>query len=99
MKVWENENPMPKVTVADMANHFDYIKKLIGVEYIGMAGDFDGIHFTITELEDVSKYPNLLAELARRGWTESELKKITGENFLRVFEQVEKIAGMKVHNE
>ncbi|MBA3675643.1 MAG: membrane dipeptidase, partial [Chitinophagaceae bacterium] len=89
---WEKEKPMPMVTVVHMADHFDYVKKLIGVDHIRMAGDYDGISFTIKGLEDVSTYPNLLTELARRGWTESELRKITGENFLRVFEQVEKVA-------
>ncbi len=86
---WEKSNPAPTVSVADMADHFDHVKKRIGVRHIGIAGDFDGIDFFITSLEDVSKYPNLLTELARRGWTESELRMITSENFLRVFEQVE----------
>lgn len=92
MDQWENENPKPEVTVSQMADHFDYVKKLIGVDHIGMAGDYDGIYFTIKGLEDVSTFPKLLIELARRGWTEAELRKITGENFLRVFEQVEKKA-------
>ena len=86
---WEQEHPIPVVTIADFANHFDYVKKIIGVDYIGIAGDYDGINFTIKDMEDVSTYPKLLLELAMRGWTESELKKITSENFLRVFEQVE----------
>jgi membrane dipeptidase len=77
-----------------MADHFDHVKRLIGVDNIGMAGDYDGISFTIKGLEDVSTYPNLLTELARRGWTEAELRKITGENFLRVFEEAEKAAGL-----
>ncbi len=67
MDHWEKENIMPLVIIADMADHFDYIKKLIGVDHIGMAGDYDGISFTIKGLEDVSKYPNLLTELARGG--------------------------------
>lgn len=92
MTKWEKENPEPAVTVADMADHFDYVKGLIGVDHVGMAGDYDGIHFLIKGLEDMSTYPNLLTELARRGWTEAELKKITAENFLRVFEAVEKKA-------
>ena len=89
---WENDNPPPMVTVVDLANHFDYVKKLIGVDYIGIAGDYDGIDHTINGMEDISSYPKLLTELVRRGWTESEIKKITGENFLRVFEEVEKKA-------
>ena len=87
---WEQENPIPIVSIADFANHFDYVKKTIGVDYIGIAGDYDGISFTIKDMEDVSSYPKLLVELAMRGWTESELKKITSENFLRVFKEVEK---------
>lgn len=87
---WDEDNPPPVVTVTDLANHFDYVKKLIGVDYIGMAGDYDGIEYTINEMEDIASYPKLLIELLRRGWTESEIKKITSENFLRVFEEVEK---------
>jgi membrane dipeptidase len=92
MKRWEREDIAPVVTVVDMADHFDYVRKLIGVDHIGMAGDYDGIQFTIKGLEDASSYPNLLLELARRGWTEDELRKISGENFLRVFEKVEVVA-------
>jgi membrane dipeptidase len=96
MMQWEKDNPEPIVTIADMADHFDYAKKLIGVDHIGMAGDFDGIHYTIKGLGDVSTYPGLLKELAQRGWTLQELKKISGENFLRVFEEVEhKAAALK----
>ena len=94
MEKWEKEYPEPVVKISDMADHFDYVKKLIGVDHIGMAGDYDGISFTIKGLENTSTYPNLLIELAKRGWTESELRKITGENFLRVFEQVEKKAAI-----
>ncbi|HEY0730821.1 MAG TPA: dipeptidase, partial [Chitinophagaceae bacterium] len=92
MEQWEKDNPEPVVTVADMADHFDYVKKLIGVDHIGMAGDYDGISFTIKGLENISTFPNLLLELAKRGWTEQELRKITGENFLRVFAEVEAAA-------
>jgi membrane dipeptidase len=89
MTGWEKNNPEPQVTVSDMADHFDYVKKLIGVQHIGIAGDYDGISFLIKGLENSSSFPNLLIELARRGWTEAELKLISGENFLRVFAEVE----------
>lgn len=92
MKKWENENPQPIVTIGDVANHFDYVKKLIGVDYIGIGGDFDGLDYTVTGMEDVSTYPKLLIELAKRGWTEKELKKITSENYLRAFADIEKQA-------
>lgn len=94
MAEWEKNNPQPVVTVADMADQFAYVKRLIGVDHIGMAGDYDGINYLIKGMEDVSSYPKLLIELARRGWTEKELRKITGENFLRVFEVVENKAAV-----
>ena len=89
MTQWERENPKPIVTIANIADHFDYVKELIGVDYIGIGGDYDGLDYTINGLEDVSCFPNLLVELTRRGWTETELEKITSKNFLRVFEAVE----------
>lgn len=89
---WKKSNPAPKVTVSDLADHFDHIKNLIGVEYIGIGSDFDGFTTTIDGLEDCSKFSNLFAELARRGWTEAELKKIAGENFLRVFRDAENVS-------
>ncbi len=90
MKEWENQNPMPKVSIADVADHFDHVKKLIGVDHIGISGDYDGMDYPIPGLEDVSCFPNLLLELAKRGWTEKELKKINGENFLEVFDKIDK---------
>jgi membrane dipeptidase len=87
---WDRNNPPPLVTEADLADHFDYVKKLIGVDHIGIAGDYDGIEYTIKGMEDIASYPKLLIELLRRGWTEAEIKKITSENFLRVFAAVEK---------
>ena len=89
MAQWDKENPLPVVSISDVADHFDYVKKLIGIDYIGISGDYDGIQTTVKGLEDVSCYPNLLIELAQRGWTESDLKKITSENYLRVFEIIE----------
>jgi membrane dipeptidase len=90
MAKWENDYPKPVVTISDIANHFDYVKNLIGIDYIGIGGDYDGMDYYIQGLEDVSCYPKLLTELVRRGWTESELKKITCENFLRVFSDIER---------
>ncbi len=89
---WEKDNPMPVVTISDVANHFDYVKKLIGINYIGISGDYDGMDYPIPGLEDVSCFPKLLVELARRGWSENELRKITSENYLRVFAEIEKRA-------
>ncbi|HSL88320.1 MAG TPA: dipeptidase [Ignavibacteriaceae bacterium] len=89
---WKKISPAPTVIISDLADHFDHIKNLIGVDHIGIGSDFDGFSDTIENLDDCSKFPNLFAELARRGWTESELKKIAGENFLRVFKEAEIIS-------
>jgi membrane dipeptidase len=87
---WEKNNPMPIVTIKDVADHFDYVKNLIGINYIGISGDYDGMDYPIPGLEDVSCFLRLLVELARRGWSETELRKVTSENYLRVFKEVEK---------
>uniref|UniRef100_A0A8C0ELL1 Dipeptidase n=1 Tax=Bubo bubo TaxID=30461 RepID=A0A8C0ELL1_BUBBB len=77
------------VNVSTLADHFDHIKKIAGSESIGIGGDYDGVEGFPEGLEDVSKYPTLIEELLRRGWTETELKGVLRENFLRVFREVE----------
>jgi len=64
---------MPKVTIAEVADHIEYIRKLIGVDYIGIGSDFDGNEDWPEGLSDVSMYPNLFAELIRRGWSDADL--------------------------
>ena len=92
MKAWVVANPAPKVTLADVANSIDYVRKMAGVDHVGIGSDFDGIDDVIEGLEDVGTFPALFAELARRGWTESDLRKLAGENVLRVIETAEKVA-------
>lgn len=92
MEIWELEHPQPIVTVSDVAEHFDYVRRLIGAEYIGIGSDFEGDPSVVEGLEDVSKYPNLLTELARRGWTTEELRMVSGENFLRVLREADEAA-------
>jgi membrane dipeptidase len=83
---------IPRTTVARVADHIDYVRKVAGVEHVGVGGDFDGASDWPEGLSDVSMYPNLFAELIRRGWTDRELKLLAGENLLRVLEQAEKVA-------
>ncbi len=93
MDEWAQANPEPVVTLADVADHFDHLKKLIGADHVGIGGDFDGTGGEhIQGLEDVSKYPALLAELARRGWTDAELREVASGNILRVLTANEVIA-------
>jgi membrane dipeptidase len=93
MVEWEKANPAPVVTLKDVADHFDHIKQVAGVDHVGIGGDFDGTGGDhIRGLEDVSKYPDLLAELARRGWTDDELRKVASGNIMRVLADNEKVA-------
>ena len=92
MAAWDAANPAPKVTLGEVADHIERVRKIAGVDHVGIGSDFDGIDETIEGLEDVSSFPRLLAELARRGWSESDLRKLAGENVLRVIETAEKVA-------
>ena len=78
--------------MAQVADHIDHIRKVAGIDHIGIGGDFDGITQTIVGLEDVSKYPDLTAELLKRGYKDEDVKKILGLNVLRVMRQAEKVA-------
>ncbi len=89
---YEQANPRPKATLAEVADHIDHITRVAGVDHVGLGGDFDGITEVVVGLEDVSTYPALLAELARRGWSDADLRKLAGENILRVLESVERVA-------
>ncbi|KAG1745536.1 membrane dipeptidase-domain-containing protein [Suillus paluster] len=75
-----------------VADHIEHIAKVAGVKHVGIGSDYDGISVTPKGLEDVSKYPALIAELYRRGWSKLDLAGLTGGNFLRVFEGAEKVA-------
>lgn len=89
---YKKTHQAPAVTATDIADHIDHIKKVAGIDHIGIGGDFDGIESVITGLEDVSKYPNLIVELLRRGYTDAEIKKITSENIIRVLHDAEAVA-------
>ena len=78
-------------TVKDLVDHIDYVKNLVGVDYVGIGSDFDG-GGGLRDCADVSQFPNITLELLRRGYTETEIKKIWGGNLLRVFRAVEKSA-------
>ncbi len=82
---------VPQATLKDVADHIDYVAKLAGHDHVGLAADFSGGSAPVG-LEDVSKYPDLFAELIRRGWSDADLKKLAGENMLRTFAQAEQVA-------
>ena len=89
---WRAAHPAPHATLAQVADQIDYVRKVAGVDHVGIGADFDGITEVVQGLEDVSKYPALFAELARRGWSDAGLKKLAGENLLRVFAQAEAVS-------
>ncbi|HYN23020.1 MAG TPA: membrane dipeptidase, partial [Thermoanaerobaculia bacterium] len=93
LESWRQQHPAPRATLAQAADHIEYVRKLAGIDHVGIGSDFDGITSVPLGLEGVDKYPVLLAELLRRGWTDDELKRLAGENVLRVFREAEKVSG------
>lgn len=72
-------NPAPAVTVSDVADHVEHVRDVAGIDHVGIGADFDGMSDArIVGLEDVSKYPALFEELAKRGWTNAALRKLAG---------------------
>ena len=85
----------PKATLAQVADHIEHIRDVAGVDAVGLGSDFDGITEVPVGLEDVSKFPDLLAELLRRGWSEQDIRKVAGLNVLRVLRAAEGVAASK----
>jgi membrane dipeptidase len=99
LKSWEAEHPGPKATLAQVADHVEHIRQVAGIEHVGIGSDFDGITEVPTGLEDVSKFPQLFMELARRGWSDADLAKVAGGNMLRVMREAETVAKRLQANE
>ncbi len=89
---WNEANPTPPATLAQVADHIDHIRQVIGIDYIGIGGDYDGISSLPVGLEDVSTYPMLTAELVRRGYSDEDILNILGRNVLRVMREAEAVA-------
>jgi membrane dipeptidase len=92
VEAYRLSHPSPVVKLSAVADHIEYIRKVAGIDHVGIGGDFDGITATIEGLNDVSAYPSLFAELAHRGWSDADMKKLAGENVLRVMSRAEEIA-------
>ncbi|HEY8549244.1 MAG TPA: dipeptidase [Vicinamibacterales bacterium] len=92
MRAWLRDNPGPKATLAQVADHIDHIRKVAGIDHIGLGGDYDGVNSLPEGLEDVSKYPALTAELLARGYSDEDVRKILGRNILRVMRRAEEVA-------
>jgi membrane dipeptidase len=85
-------HPMPKASLSDVADHIEYIRKVTGVDHLGIGSDFWGGEEMPVGLEDTSKFPYLFAELIKRGWNDADLRKLAGENVLRVIREAEGLA-------
>ncbi len=83
--------PKPRATLRDVADHIEHAAKVAGVDHVGLGCDFAGLPMP-EGLEDVSRYPHLIAELVRRGWKDEDLEKLAGRNFIRAFAQAEAVA-------
>jgi membrane dipeptidase len=91
-KAWKAANPAPEVNIGTIADHIDHIVKTAGIDHVGIGGDFDGIKMTPDGFGDVSRYPYLFVELLKRGYSDSDIAQVAGQNVLRVFKDVEKAA-------
>ena len=89
---WKGTHPRPSATLKQVADHIEHVRKMAGSDHVGIGSDFDGIDTTPEGLEDVSKFPQLFAELIRRGWSDADLKKLAGQNVLRALRAAEATA-------
>jgi membrane dipeptidase len=91
LAAWDADHPAPHATLGEVADHIDYLCSVMGTEHVGIGSDFDGIDEVPEGLEDVSKFPDLFVELARRGYSDDQLRAIAGGNCLRVLRAVESV--------
>jgi membrane dipeptidase len=92
IRKYMTENDVPTVQIEEVADHIDHVVKLVGIDYVGIGSDFDGVSGLPIGLTDVSMYPNLLKLLLERGYSEEDIQKIWSDNFLRVWREVEQLA-------
>ncbi len=91
-RAFEETHPRPVATVSTVADHLDHMREVAGIDHLGIGGDYDGTAFTPDGLDDVSGYPNLIAELLDRGWSRADLAKLTWQNAVRVLGAAEDVA-------
>jgi membrane dipeptidase len=92
LEAWSDAHPAPVVPLGVVADHIDHIRRVAGIDHVGLGSDFDGIGSVPEGLDDVSRYPALLEELVRRGYTREEVAKVAGLNLLRVMDEAEQVA-------
>ena len=89
---WQSQHPRPETTLAQVADHVEHIRKVAGIDHVGIGSDFDGIPDAPVGLEGVNCYPALFIELMRRGWSDTDIAKLAGENLLRVMASAESVS-------
>jgi membrane dipeptidase len=89
---WDAQHPQPVTTLAQVADHVEHIRQVAGVDHVGLGSDFDGIPDAPVGLEGVDRYPALLQELMRRGWSDADIAKLAGENLLRAMAAAEQVS-------
>jgi membrane dipeptidase len=85
-------NPIPKVPLSVLIDHFDHVAKVAGIDHVGIGSDFDGVPDLPEGMEDIAHLPNITYELLKRGYSDADVRKVLGENFLRVMSEVERVA-------
>jgi membrane dipeptidase len=94
IEAWRKANPRPPVSMSDVADHVQHVRDVAGVDHVGIGADYGDADTYIDGVSGVDCYIDLVAELARRGWSDADLKKLTGQNLLRVMHEVEKKAAV-----
>jgi membrane dipeptidase len=89
---WGAANPRPEVDLGIIADHIEHIARVAGHDHVGIGSDYDGVPWLPQGLGGVETYPNLFAELIRRGWSDADLAKLAGGNVLRVLRAAERVA-------
>jgi membrane dipeptidase len=92
LAAWKAAHPAPRATLSQVADHLEHVIRIAGPDHAGLGSDFDGIESVVEGLEDVSRYPQLLAELMRRGHGRETIEKVAGLNVLRALRQAEQVA-------
>lgn len=95
LAAWQAAHPIPRATISDVVAHIQHVRDVAGIDHVGLGGDYDGVDALPVGLEGVDAYPRLLAALMANGWTEADIRKLAGENILRVMRAVEAVAASK----
>jgi membrane dipeptidase len=89
---WDAQHPQPVTTLSQVADHIEHVRRIAGIDHVGLGSDFDGIPDAPVGLEGVDRYPALLEELMRRGWSDADVAKLAGENLLRAMAAAEQVS-------